>query len=126
MIKNEARQWLRTALDKGFIVCILSNSMKKRRVQEIATALGVLFCENTSFRKPSKKAYFHAIDLMGGTPEASVMIGDQVYTDITGAAKAHIDGILVDPIYKREALGTRIWRLRERLAGRVIRWQDEK
>ena len=126
MIKNEARQWLRSALDKGFTVCILSNSMKKRRVQEIATALGVLFCEKTSFRKPSKKAYFHAIDLMGGTPEASVMVGDQVYTDITGAAKANIDGILVDPIYKREAFGTRIWRLRERLAGRVIRWQDEK
>ncbi len=124
IIKDDARKWIAEALGKGFKICILSNSMKKGRVRKIAQELQVSCCGGRGFRKPSKKAYLHALEVLNAPAEEAAMIGDQIYTDIKGAQKMGIEGILVDPIYHREALGTKVWRLRERAAGRHIVWQD--
>ena len=66
----------------------------------------------------------HALEVLNAPAEETVMIGDQIYTDIAGARKMGIEGILVDPIYHKEALGTKLWRVRERVSGRHIVWQD--
>ena len=36
--------------------------------------------------------------LMGTTPENTLFIGDQIFTDIFGARRAHIKNILVEPL----------------------------
>lgn len=124
IIKDDARKWIADALSMGFKICILSNNMKKGRIKDIAQELHVSCCGGRGFRKPSKKAYVHALEVLNAPAEETVMIGDQIYTDINGAQKMGIQGILVDPIYHKEALGTKLWRVRERVSGRHIVWQD--
>lgn len=123
IIKDDAREWLRNAKEKGFDICILSNNHNRQRTDDVAGMLGI-----KSFRankkKPSKQAYIETLGYLGAEASATVMIGDQLFSDIKGARKAGIDGILVNPIYKKEAPITKLFRIMERLAGRKIIWQD--
>lgn len=124
IIKPEAREWIKAALDEKLDICILSNNHNKQRTQDIADMLGVKRF-SPSKKKPSKKAYLETLEYMGGNIENAVMIGDQLFSDIRGAHKAGIDGILVDPIFRKEAFVTKILRICERIAGRKIIWQDK-
>ncbi|MBR4767473.1 MAG: YqeG family HAD IIIA-type phosphatase [Lachnospiraceae bacterium] len=82
-------------MEKGFSISLISNNSRKR-VEAFADSLGVNHIPNAS--KPSRRAYRKAMALMGTTPENTLFIGDQIFTDIFGARRAHIKNILVDPL----------------------------
>ncbi len=124
IIKAEVKQWIDIALQKGFSICILSNNHNKERTQMIAEQLKISFCK-TSKKKPSRDAYLEAARQINFDISECIMIGDQLFSDVKGAHKAGFDCILVDPIYKKEALITKVLRIAERFAGRKIIWQDE-
>ena len=42
--------------------------------------------------------------MMHVKPEQALFVGDQLFTDIWGANRAHIDSILVDPIHPKEEI----------------------
>lgn len=125
IIKEEALLWLETAKKMGFTICILSNSHDKRRPADAASLLGIMCC-SAKHKKPSRHSYESALQCMGGQKHNAIMIGDQLFCDVLGAARAGIDGILVNPIYKREAKITKFMRLLEIINGRKIIWQDNK
>ena len=54
--------------------------------------------------KPSTKNYFKAMELMGTTPETTMFVGDQLFTDVWGAKKAGIRTWLVKPIHPKEEI----------------------
>lgn len=124
IIKASVSSWLKKACEQNFQICILSNNHNRTRTVRIAELLGIKYFA-ASRKKPSRRAYCEALQYLQATAEQTVMIGDQLFSDMRGAAKAGIDGILVDPIYKKEAFITKLMRIGERMAGRNITWQDD-
>ena len=123
IIKDSVKAWLRAALEKGFDICILSNNHNKERTVQAARMLGIKSFA-PSKKKPSEKAYNETLEYMQANAQQTVMIGDQLFSDIRGAFRVGISGILVDPIYRKEAPITVLMRIVERIAGRNIVWQD--
>ena len=54
--------------------------------------------------KPSTKNYKKGMEIMGTTPENTIFIGDQLFTDVYGAKRAGIRNILVKPIHPKEEI----------------------
>ena len=54
------------------------------------------FCAKA--RKPLPHGYWRAVKQMGAKPSATLMIGDQLLTDIMGAGLAGLDSVLLKPI----------------------------
>ena len=118
LISREAKQFLADLQAAEVKFCLLSNNRGKR-VREMAEALGMDYVTNA--RKPFKKGYLDACEIMGLKPAEAAMVGDQLFTDIYGGRKAGVYTILVKPIGKREMWGTKnISRRLERLVWRRV------
>lgn len=117
-IKEEIAEWFSLIKREGFKACILSNN-REERVVAVAENLGIPYIHRA--QKPRKGAFFRAADLMGVSGKQTVVIGDQVFTDVLGGNRAGLFTILVVPIAKREFLGTKISRIMEKLVLRRIK-----
>lgn len=96
-IPNEQVVAWKNALEaQGIQLFILSNSRKPGRAQRFAEALGVPYQGHSG--KPKKKGYLKAMERMGAKPHETVMVGDQIFTDILGANNAGVTPLLVRPI----------------------------
>ncbi|MCW2277304.1 YqeG family HAD IIIA-type phosphatase [Heliophilum fasciatum] len=107
--------WLAVLQSRGIKVCIVSNN-KEKRVKPFAVGCQVPYISGA--RKPRRKGFLRAMHLMGTTPETTAVIGDQVFTDVLGGNRLRMHTILVNPISRKEFLGTRLVR---RLEGWVLR-----
>jgi len=85
----------------GFDTVLLSNN-KEERVKPFADAVGSKYICKAG--KPSKKGYLKAMEVMGTTPETTLFIGDQIFTDVWGANRCGIETILTKPIDPREEI----------------------
>jgi len=109
-------EWFRLAKQLGFKICILSNG-SYRRVNVVASKLGIEVAPKKA--KPMRRAFRNAINILGADPETTVVIGDQIFTDILGGNRINLYTILVNPISDKEFIGTKFSRLMEKLiAGR--------
>lgn len=105
--------WVRELKDAGLKVCILSNS-NKPKVAEVARQLELPAIQGA--KKPLGKGFAEALELCGVTPGQAVIVGDQTYTDILGAHRAGMRGILVRPLSDNDLWHTRLLRVVDRLA----------
>ncbi|MFZ5823834.1 MAG: YqeG family HAD IIIA-type phosphatase [Bacillota bacterium] len=112
--------WLDEVKAKGFVVCIVSNN-SGARVSEFAAKVGIPFVPKAT--KPRRKGFREAMEQLGVTPEETVVVGDQIFTDVLGGNRSGAYTILVVPIDPREFIGTRLVRQVER---RVLRYLDRK
>ena len=80
----------------GIALFLLSNSRKPDRPRLFAQKLGIPFLGRAG--KPRRAGYFQAMERMGAGPEQTVMVGDQIFTDILGASRAGVGPLLVEPI----------------------------
>lgn len=87
--------------EMGFKTCIISNN-KDERVRPLAEALESDYVYKAG--KPSAKGYIKGMEQMGTTPETTLFIGDQIFTDIWGANRAKVHSILVKQIAKHEEI----------------------
>ena len=85
-------------LKKDFNICILSNN-GENRVNPVKEKLNVLGFANA--KKPSRYAYDKALELLHSNANNTVMIGDQMLSDIVFANKYNLYSILVEP-YKNK------------------------
>jgi hypothetical protein len=111
-INPTLENWVRRTREMGFRICLLSNNTQQK-VQQFASDLGVLAAPNRG--KPLARAFRSALTALQGTPCDTLVIGDQIFTDILGGNRAGLYTILVDPIDAREFIGTKFTRLMERL-----------
>lgn len=102
---------------QGFVVCIVSNN-KSRRVLEFAERVGVPALSGA--KKPKPQAFAQAMALLGTSPNETVMVGDQLFTDIRGGNKSGLYTVLVLPIHPHEWWGTRVVRQAERIALKLL------
>lgn len=120
-------QWVKRARADGMKVCIVSNTHRPSRLNKIAEELGV-DCIPRAL-KPRSKGFDLALDRLVSSPEKTVVIGDQLLTDIWGGNRAGMYTILVAPMHPTEFVGTKVSRLVEgcllRCLGIRVPKQDE-
>ncbi len=104
--------WIAAAQAADLRLCIVSNN-RGSRVTAIANRLGLPVV--TWALKPRRRAIRRALVVMGTTPDATALVGDQVFTDILGGNRLGLHTILVRPQSHREFILTRLVRLVERL-----------
>lgn len=117
----ERLEWAREAVER-FEVCLLSNSVRGKRMRRVAELLG---CPGIAAwkldRKPLRGGFRRALGITGTSPQESAMIGDQLVTDILGGNRAGLHTIWVERILEREFVFTRhVQRRIERLIVRRL------
>ncbi|MGD9496633.1 MAG: YqeG family HAD IIIA-type phosphatase [Armatimonadota bacterium] len=120
-IDAERLAWMWQAI-KRFPVCLLSNSVRGKRVQALTERLGVPgVCVWLWDRKPLGGGFRRALARLGTAPQHTAMIGDQLLTDIVGGNRAGLYTIWVQPITAREFVFTRqVSRRIERMIARRL------
>ena len=87
--------------EMGFHTCIISNN-REERVKPLADALEADYVHKAG--KPSSKGFIQGMKQMGTTPETTMFVGDQIFTDIWGANRAKIHSVLVEQIAPHEEI----------------------
>ena len=109
--------WVAGAREAGFAVVLLSNNFSER-VAAVAAQLGVPSVPCAL--KPLPFGFRRALRLLGTARAETVVIGDQLFTDVLGAKLLGLQAILTEPIVPRDFALTRVLRLLERLLFRRI------
>lgn len=104
-------EWLKTLTAEGVAVTVLSNN-HEARVKPLAEKLGIGYVHSAN--KPRRGGYRAAMQGMGTTRENTLMVGDQLFTDVFGAARAGLRSVLVDPIHEKENTFIKVKRLAEK------------
>jgi HAD superfamily phosphatase (TIGR01668 family) len=103
--------WLETLKEYGIKAAIVSNNGKKR-VELFNEKLGLPAYYKA--KKPFKRNLLKAMNDMGTLPDETILMGDQVFTDVWAAHNVGIKAILVPPINDKRDIFTRFKRLAER------------
>ena len=85
----------------GFQTLLLSNN-KEPRVKSFAGQVHSPYIYKAG--KPGIKNYNRAVEEMGLCKDEVLFVGDQLFTDVYGANRAGIYGILVKPINPKEEI----------------------
>ena len=103
--------WLNSLSENGIKAAIVSNN-NSERIDLFNRDLGLPAYSKSG--KPFKKNVLKAMADMGTTPENTILMGDQVFTDTWAAHNAGIPAILVPPIKDKTDPLTRFKRLLEK------------
>ncbi len=87
--------------EMGFSLCLISNNQEPR-VAPFARAVGAYAIWDA--HKPQKSAYLRAVSKMEKTPEVTLFVGDQLLTDVYGANRGGLYGVVVAPVGKKEEI----------------------
>ena len=110
-------EWVSAARDRGFALVLVSNNFSER-VASIGSLLGIPVVPNAL--KPLPFAFLRALKLLGTPRRATIVIGDQLFTDVLGAKLLGMRTILTKPLVERDFPLTRVLRFLERtIAGRT-------
>jgi len=116
-LAHEVGPWIADAQARGFRVCLVSNNFTGR-VGRVCAELGIPGI--SSALKPLPRGFLAALRVLGTPRAQTVVVGDQLFTDVLGAKFLGLHAILTEPIGARDWLGTRVLRLLERmLLGRI-------
>jgi HAD superfamily phosphatase (TIGR01668 family) len=104
--------WVAAARDRGFRIVMLSNNFSER-VAAAGAQLGVATVPNAL--KPLPFGFLRALRLLGTARRATVVIGDQVFTDMLGGKLLGLRTVLTEPIVAHDFPLTRVLRMLERI-----------
>ncbi|HEY4002123.1 MAG TPA: YqeG family HAD IIIA-type phosphatase [Candidatus Xenobia bacterium] len=132
-VQPAVRAWLEQAKALGFQICIVSNGLIKRRIEMFSRDLGIPAIPKAL--KPKPNGFLEALERMGSSVRDTVVVGDQLFTDVLGGNLLGLLTILVLPVDTNELFATIITRTQEKLAllrlrraGRLTRhlaWPEE-
>ena len=90
------RQWRDALAAEGIALFLLSNSRKPGRPHSFAQKLDIPCIGHAG--KPKREGFFRAMERIGVTPDQTMMVGDQIFTDVLGANRSGVTPLLVKPI----------------------------
>lgn len=96
----------------GYRTLLLSNN-KEPRVKSFSDAVGSAYVYKAG--KPGRAGYLRAMEILESTPDTTIFVGDQLFTDVWGAKKVGIDTYLVKPIHPKEEIQIVLKRRLERI-----------
>ncbi|MCL2324036.1 MAG: YqeG family HAD IIIA-type phosphatase [Actinomycetia bacterium] len=111
-VPAELRVWIDSLHAAGIGVVLLSNN-HRGRVGRYARLLSVIGVANAV--KPLPFGFLRALRALGTTRHETVMVGDQFFTDMLGAALLGLTSVMVLPLSKRDLAHTLILRKLEGL-----------
>jgi len=104
--------WVKEAKKLEFKLCIVSNTNSKR-VAELAKILNIPY--HSKYFKPFSIAFNNGLKILDTKKYETVVIGDQIFTDIWGGNRLKLLTILVAPIVKKDSIGTFLHRNFEKI-----------
>ncbi|MCS7243272.1 MAG: YqeG family HAD IIIA-type phosphatase [Candidatus Calescibacterium sp.] len=110
-IPNAICKYLSSLKEAGFKICIVSNALPIR-VKKISEELNIPYIALAA--KPSTRPLRKAIKILNSNIENTVIIGDQLFTDILAGNRLGIKTILVRPLAKFELVTSKFIRLIEK------------
>ena len=119
----EVMAWLDRAREAGLKLCLVSNNFHSSQVRGSAEHMGVDVVDHAM--KPLPFALVRAMRLMGSMPGETVMVGDQVFTDVVAGNLAGVRSVLVRPQSRKDLWYTHVFRVFERLALRGVTFDGE-
>lgn len=105
--------WLGRARDAGITFCLVSNSTQAETMSALSERLDIPVVLRSM--KPLPQGYVRGMRLLGGTSKDTVMIGDQMVTDVVGAHLVGMKAYMVAPLAEKELPHTAIFRWMERV-----------
>lgn len=107
----------------GIKTFILSNNNNENRVSDFAAATGSSYLCRA--KKPSGRGYIRAIRTMRTRRHSTLVVGDQLLTDIRGANRLRLKSVLVAPVLpSSDCFGVRCKRVLEKIIFHY--WEQEK
>jgi HAD superfamily phosphatase (TIGR01668 family) len=106
------REWVLAAKARGFRLALVSNNFSER-VAAIGAELDVPAVP--SALKPLPQGFLRALAHLGTRRSQTVVIGDQLFTDVLGAKILGLHAVLTHPIIAHDFPLTRVLRFMERL-----------
>ena len=107
-----ALEFLERLRGEGVQFCFVSNN-RAERVQLFNQTIGAWYCARA--KKPLRVGIGKALAHFGAKPEETVLIGDQIFTDVWGGRRAGLVSVLVGPIEEKETLFFRFKRRLEKI-----------
>ncbi|MBO5269914.1 MAG: YqeG family HAD IIIA-type phosphatase [Clostridia bacterium] len=107
---DDIRLWFARLSESGIRAALVSNNHAPR-VTRFNETLGLPAFSDSG--KPGKKRLSEALAAVGGTPETTAVIGDQLLTDAAFGKSHGMRAIIVPPIYDKRNLFFRTKRLLE-------------
>ena len=118
VVPAEVAAWLDRARAMGFELCMVSNNWHRDQVARSAHDLGMDFISHAM--KPAPFALHAGLRRIGANRAESILVGDQLYTDVWAGNFAGVDTILVRPQTTSDLWYTQIFRIFERRALRDL------
>jgi HAD superfamily phosphatase (TIGR01668 family) len=115
-VAPELAQWVAQARRRGFGVVLVSNNWSER-VAAIGLHLDVPTVPKAM--KPLPAAFLRALRVIGTPRAATVVVGDQLLTDVLGAKLMGMRAILTEPLSEHGFITTRMMRVIERAVLRL-------
>jgi hypothetical protein len=113
-ITGEALDFFQRAAAEKIQVMLFTNAKAERAGQAAANA-GIPYFPSAT--KPLPWRFQKAARSLGLKPNQTLMVGDQIFTDILGGNLAGCVTVLVPPLEENEYGGTKILRMMERMVG---------
>ncbi len=108
---EHVKLWLNSLKENGIACAFVSNNGKER-VELFNSELGLPYFYKA--KKPFKKNIIKAMEIIGSNKDNTILMGDQVFTDVWAARNAGIKAVLVPPINDKKDLFTKFKRLLEK------------
>lgn len=113
-------EWVKEMEKENIKVTIVSNN-NRERVESFSTPLNIQYIFRA--KKPLRRAYERALEIMGLAKDEVVVVGDQLLTDVFGGNRGGFYTILVLPVASTDGFWTRFNRMIER---RILDWFKKK
>jgi HAD superfamily phosphatase (TIGR01668 family) len=113
-------KWFDQMKEHNILVTIVSNN-NEARVKAFSDPLKIPFIFRA--KKPLGPAFNKALSQMGLKKDETVVIGDQLLTDVLGGNRSGLHTILVVPVAQTDGLATKFNRFVER---RILNWFRKK
>ncbi|SFG72067.1 hypothetical protein SAMN04487761_1425 [Lachnospiraceae bacterium C7] len=109
---ERAKKLFKELQDMGF-KCMLVSNNKEPRVKKFSEVVKADYIYKAA--KPLPKNYRKVMEKFGTTPKNTIMVGDQIFTDIMGGNLAKMKTILVKPIHPKEEIQIVLKRIPEKV-----------
>lgn len=111
-IPTDIRAWCESLADHDIRACLVSNNWQGR-IQQVAGDLGFHLVSKAI--KPLPPAFLLGLRKLGSTRRSTMMIGDQLFTDVLGATLLGMQTAMVLPLAAHDLPHTLMLRRVERL-----------
>ena len=105
IMTSSVENWAKNLKGQGVKIYILSNSNKKKKVENIAKILDVPYIYFG--KKPLKMGFKKAKKELKEESKNIAVVGDQIFTDVIGGNRCKMFTILVEPINEKDFWYTR-------------------